>query len=192
MTQQTQEAAEAGLSKQAARVLSRLRNPDSEDGYVRRQDFGISTSGSAVKAVLDELRDAGFVIRTLSSHGHRLDGWGGPVEHHHVCEKAAEPPITVKLPSAVLGSGSSTSSQVEKEEPAHDESAGPIPPAAREHDAPAPSSPEEPPQVHGTVPFAGKAMDRELYAIARCIDHIDCLPQEARARVAAYVASRYL
>ena len=185
-----QKTAADGLTRQAARVLGRLETAG-DGNYVTRRGLGISTSGTVVASVLDELRAAGFVIETCRGKGHRLAGWE-PVERHQVTEKAAEPPIRVELPSAFIGSGSATSSQVEKEEPAHDESAGPIPPAAREHDAPAPSSPEEPPRVHGTVPFAGKAMDRELYAIARCIDHIDCLPQEARARVAADVASSYL
>jgi hypothetical protein len=65
------------------------------------------------------------------------------------------------------------------------------PPAAREDDTTAPA-PALPPELHGPVPFAGKAMDWELWAIARCINHIECLPAAARARVAAYVASRYL
>jgi hypothetical protein len=65
------------------------------------------------------------------------------------------------------------------------------PPAAREDDTTAPA-PALSPELHGPVPFAGKAMDWELWAIARCINHIECLPAAARARVAAYVASRYL
>jgi hypothetical protein len=223
----TQEKAESTLSKRAARVLARLRNPESEDGYVSRPRLGISTTGAIIKATFLELDQAGFVILHQGNGGWRLVGWGaeavaavasGEAHRTKVRERAACEPMTVAVPSKIIGpqnggSDSSTSSQVAKEElvletsPDCDkasadspeppesaiETAGGLtePPAAREDDTAA-SAPALPPELHGPTPFAGKAMDWELWAIARCINHIECLPADARARVAAYVASRYL
>ena len=183
-----QEQAEAGLSRRAARVLSRLRSPERDDGCVPRVKLGISTSGSDVKAVMQGLTDAGFTV-TSGHRGYRLVCWGLddpsvvlPGGRVRCGEKPAEPlpskPVTLK--SSVFGSGTKPAG-------------GPTePPAAREDDTTAPSLPDQPSQVHGTVPFAGKPMDWELWAIDHCISHIECLPEAARARVACYVASRYL
>ena len=49
--------------------------------------------------------------------------------------------------------------------------------------------PREPP---GPVPFAGHKPDLELFTIARILGFIEALNPEARARVAAYVAARFL
>ena len=69
---------------------------------------------------------------------------------------------------------------------------GPTEPPVARKDGTAAPAPAHPSELHAPAPFAGKAMDWELWAIDRCVRHIECLPQEARARVACYVASRYL
>ncbi len=111
----TQEQAEAGLSKRAARVLSKLRFPTSEDGCVKKTDLGVSTSGAAMRAVREELEAAGFLL-DVGRRGWRLKGYDrdrvalretldevtGTTKHHIMGERAAVGPMRVQVESKVV------------------------------------------------------------------------------------------
>ena len=186
-----------------------------EGGFVSRPS---NFSGRQWTAALEALSAEGYLLERKEGRGGvALVSEPSAVFRHRCGEKPAEPPLRVKCKSSVFGPGSdsSTSSQVAKEEPVSGpaispdcnsasvdsseplesaiETAGGLtePLAARDDDTAAPA-PAVPPQLHAPAPFAGKAMDWELYVIGRCVGHIDYLPAAARARVAAYVASRYL
>jgi hypothetical protein len=193
-------------------ALARLR----EGGFVSRPS---NFSGHQWTTVLEKLTGEGYLLERKEGRrgGVALVSEPSAVVRHRCGEKPAEPPLRVKCKSSVFGPGSdsSTSPQVAKEEPVPEPAISPDcnsasvnsseplesavetasgltePLAARDDDTAAPA-PAVPPQLHAPAPFAGKAMDWELYVIGRCISHIEMLPEAARARVAAYVASRYL
>jgi hypothetical protein len=151
----------AGLSPRALTVLSHLHGEDSDDGFVHNHKLGITGTAAVQKAVIEELRAAGHVIEKRGASYRLVE----PVRHK-VCEQASCPPLTVKVPSKVIGPGTSP-----------------------ELDSARPDSPQAPKSEIRTAPLTPP--EQEAYALQTCMKIIDGLDPAAADRVLVHLGQRY-